>query len=366
MLPSYRRLAGELNVTMASIQGAMADLEREGLIRRERGRGVFPRTRRRPARTKRLPLQCINLVVKSFDFAPSFVEGDYLAGYTKVLDDFPSPVRMRFVAGEELNSDYDGLLSKAVPVEAQGAVLVNWSSAEITEWFQRNAVPFVVQYHSQYASENLPPHFGVYVNKAGGASQAVNHLLELGHRDIGFLGPVDLDPDGGLDPNVLWEGTPFEGYRSALVCSGLHGVKDYIADCWTKEGRESFGIAKAYLQRSRRPTAVLAGCDEIARSLLKAARALNIRVPEDLSVVGFNNQPDSDKTAPPLTTISIPRRELAGSAVALLMEAVKQPRVPPRTRILETHLIIRETTAPPPAERAGNSGKLSSRAVLSE
>ena len=107
---------------------------------------------------------------------------------------------------------------------------------------------------------------------------------------------------------------------------------------------------------------MLATCDEYALSLLDAARALNLRVPEGLSIVGFNNQPGSARTDPPLTTVSVPRCELAKSAVELLLEAAETPRVPPRVRILETHLIIRKTTAPPGAVSAGTKNSASTLA----
>jgi len=358
MLPSYRQLVRELNVTMANVERAMAQLEREGLIRREKRRGVFPRVRRRRvAPEKRLPLRCINFFTP---IMPTFLGGDYLAGYTEALDHLD--IRMRFVSGDEdnLDPDYTRLFSDRLPMKAQGLVLLNLCVPDLIEWLQRNDVPFVVQYYARYTSKNLPPHFNVYVNKAGGAFQAVGHLLELGHRDIGFMGLINDD--------VAFENMVFEGYRAALICAGLDCDEDRLANCTcTASDKPAVAaIAKDFLSRRNRPTAIVAGCDEFALSLIDAARSLNLRVPEDLSIIGFDNQPGSDRTSPPLTTVSVPRRELARSAVELLLQAARTSRVPPQTRILETHFIIRETTAPPPAARAGNSPKLSSRAVPSE
>jgi len=353
MLPSYRQIGKELNVTMASVQRAMAELEREGFVRRENRRGVFPRKRPRSmGRRKPLPLQCVNIVPYSFALLPSFVEADYLAGYTQAVDHFD--LRMRFVARNELDPSYAQLCSPRVPVEAQGVIVVNSCPLELVEQLQRKGLPFVMQCFSRYVAEGLPPHFGVYVNKFGGAFQAVNHLLELGHRRIGFLGVTNA-PEGNI-PGRPVINAPFEGYRAALNNAGLHSADSDVVNCeWSSREKQAvFAMAKEFLGRPERPTAVLASCDEFALLLIEAARVLNLRVPDDLSVVGFDNQPEALQCDPPLTTVSVPRRELAESAVALLLEATENRRVPRRTRILETHLIIRETTAPPQPERAGN------------
>jgi len=349
MLPSYRQLARELNVTMASVWRAMGELEREGLVRREKGRGVFPLKRPRVATSaKSLPLQCINFVTFA-PILPSSVKTDYLVGYTEALDHLG--IRARFVAGGTMERQYDSWFLDSVPIQAQGVVLINWCAPELIEWLRQRNVPFVVQYFQQYGAEDLPAHFGVYVNKTKGAFQAVSHLLDLGHRRVGFMGHANsADPA----PAMLMT---FEGYRAALACAGLGFAKDNIlhCDCQAGETRKMFVMAKAFLQRRRRPTAVFAMCDEYAMSLLQAAHALDLRVPEDLSIVGFDNLPASRETDPPLTTVSIPRRELAVHAVELLLEAARTPRVSSRMHILDTHLMIRETTAPPPTEHAGDS-----------
>jgi len=338
MLPSYRQLVRNLNVGMASVRRAMAQLEREGLIKRETGRGTFPCRPRKPAASpKAVSLQCINVVIPRL---PSFLEADYLKGYTEALDH--RSIRMRFVTDEEEEADYYQLFSPELPLEVQGVVLLNEScTPKLVEWLQSNDVPFVVQYFARYATKDLPAHFGVYVNKPDGAFQAVSHLLELGHRDIGFMG---TEKPGFPQDNMV-----FEGYRAALICAGLDCTEDNLikCDCPTREKDAIFAIAKDFLQYRRRPTAVLAVCDEFALSLLDAAYALGLRVPEDLSIVGFDNQPESAKADPPLTTVSVPRRELAKNAISLLLEAAKRPRVAPRTSILRTHLIIRATTASP-------------------
>lgn len=359
ILPSYRQIVSELNVTKASVEKAMGELEREGVIWRAHRRGVVAYAPRREIARKGPPsLQCINFVMPPFTCLPSFVEADYLSGYTELLEHHA--LRMRFVASNDLGPDYSRLFSANCAIESQGVVLINFRPIELMQWLQEKGVCFVVQNSSRYDTEGMPAHCAVYVNKSGGAFQAVNHLLELGHRRVGFVGIVERI--ASIGPAFALERPQFEGYCGALACAGLAPAQGDFVHCETKEGRESLDVAKAFLDRTDRPAAVLAGCDEIARSLLDAARTLGLRVPEDLSIIGFDNQPTSQYTHPPLTTVSVPRRELARSAVALLLDAAEKPDAVPETRILDTHLIIRGTTAPPsqpgggPAMQAQNAG----------
>jgi LacI family transcriptional regulator len=168
-----------------------------------------------------------------------------------------------------------------------------------------------------------------------GASLATRHLLELGHRRIGFLGGR---PD--LESSALREA----GHRQALAASGLAvdpalmQVADYRRDAAERALVAMLGLADP-------PTAVFAANDQSAIGILEAAARLGVRVPEDLSVVGFDDIPEAAATTPGLTTVRQEIQGLGRTAVTLLVELLENPSSEPRHVRLPTRLVVRGTTA---------------------
>jgi LacI family transcriptional regulator len=174
-----------------------------------------------------------------------------------------------------------------------------------------------------------------------GAKAAVRHLVDLGHRRIGVIsGDLETGPaqvrqaahikalrEAGLDPSDLVESGGYlreDGHRAAM----------------------------RLLARSDRPTAVVTGNDLSALGVVDAARELGLRVPADLSVVGFDDVIEARITIPGLTTVAQPFDAIGSAATSLLLEAIADPDLVPRTVELPARLIVRESTAPPSASSA--------------
>lgn len=179
----------------------------------------------------------------------------------------------------------------------------------------------------------------------GGAQAAAEHLVGLGHRDVLVLtlGPADAErppSPGGV------VGRRLEGYRRALDAVGTARDPGHVvaAEATVEGGEEALRTA---WNAGLRPTAVLAMSDVIALGVLSAARTLGLRVPDDLSVVGFDDLPLSALTSPPLTTVHQPVREKGAEAARLLLAAVGQDGRPAAGLVLGTHLVVRGSTAPP-------------------
>jgi LacI family transcriptional regulator len=169
-----------------------------------------------------------------------------------------------------------------------------------------------------------------------GAKLAVQHLLELGHKDIAHLGgPQEVSTGraryegflAGLheaelspDPLLLRFGRSFTEPEGARVCAELLGN-------W--------------------PTAIVCGNDLMALGCYDVFAERGIRCPQDISVIGFNDMPFSDRFSPPLTTIGIPHYEIGEAAADLLLERLRMPDRPPRHVVLEPKLVRRSSTAPP-------------------
>jgi DNA-binding LacI/PurR family transcriptional regulator len=179
------------------------------------------------------------------------------------------------------------------------------------------------------------PHDSVQIDNLGGARQAITHLRELGHVCIGLLGSNPQSP-----PSVLERR---QGFSRAADQLGV--------DCaWVEDSSLSqnggYESARALLQRESTVTALFACNDEVALGALDAVREFGLRVPEDISVVGFDDIDAARTTRPGLTTVRVPKSWLGIAGARLLMERAREPNMPRRTVSLSTELVIRGSTAP--------------------
>jgi LacI family transcriptional regulator len=168
-----------------------------------------------------------------------------------------------------------------------------------------------------------------------GARLAVEHLLELGHRRIGL---ISGRPD--LQSARLREG----GYRQALAGAGIDVAEDLIA-VGEYDPEVSTRAARALLSRSDRPTAIFAANDLSAIATIGVARELGLDVPGEVSVVGFDNLPESALAAPPLTTVNQPIRAMGRHAIEMLITLIRGEQPDTAHLTLATELVIRQTTA---------------------
>ena len=173
-------------------------------------------------------------------------------------------------------------------------------------------------------------------NWAGGLA-ATRHLIELGHERIAVIG-------GHRD--MLCSRARVDGHRAALDTAGIPADPQLVrwADFQVEGG---FREARVLLALPQRPTAIFAGNDLQALGVLEAARLSGLRVPEDLSVVGFDDLSISRWTSPPLTTIHQPLVQMVSTAIQLVLAIGRGEPAPHHGVELATSLVIRESTAPP-------------------
>jgi LacI family transcriptional regulator len=173
-------------------------------------------------------------------------------------------------------------------------------------------------------------------NWSGGLT-ATRHLLALGHRRIGVItGPNE----------IMCSRARLDGYRAALDAAGV-AVDPELIRHGAFHVQEGIAEGRALLRLADRPTAIFAGNDLQAFGVYQAARAMRLHIPEDLSVVGFDDLPVARWVGPPLTTIRQPLNEMAQSAARLVLSLARGEE-PPQPRVeLATELVVRESTAPP-------------------
>ena len=172
-------------------------------------------------------------------------------------------------------------------------------------------------------------------NWAGGRS-ATEHLIELGHRRIAWIGgPL------GSAPSV----ERFHGYQAALTSAGitpdpaLIRNEAFSVDAGLRHGRE-------LLELDERPTAIVAGNDEIAVGVLAAAKELHITVPDELSVTGFDDTPQTQWTTPRLTSVRQPLVGMGRMAVETVLSMADGVQPASRHLQLATTLSVRDSTGP--------------------
>ncbi|HYH01953.1 MAG TPA: LacI family DNA-binding transcriptional regulator [Bacillota bacterium] len=178
----------------------------------------------------------------------------------------------------------------------------------------------------------------VVIDNFYGALQGVDHLLDLGHRRIGFIG-------GPLNHTSLNE--RYLGYRTALDRAGVTPEPAYARICSPDFGVENgYGAALEMLgQTDVRPTAIFAANDGLAIGVLKAARQLGISVPDQLSVLGFDDIDFATHTDPPLSTIRVFKRQIGREAAKRLVEMIDGASGQPVVKaIVSTELVIRQST----------------------
>ena len=179
----------------------------------------------------------------------------------------------------------------------------------------------------------------VVADNRTGAREMVAHLVEVGHRRIGFI--------GGLENTTVGEDRS-RGFREGLDAAGI--PFDEGLRLWGNFSEESGAeVARLLLAQNPRPTALMAANDTMAIGALRVAQEeLGLRVPEDLTVVGADGIRLTTYIRPRLTTISQPIYDIGRMATELLLEAIERKSLAPEVRMVPTRLVIRESSGPPP------------------
>lgn len=185
---------------------------------------------------------------------------------------------------------------------------------------------------------NVP---SVVARNRAGALAAMEYLIGLGHHRIGFIGGR---------PDTLSAIRRFEGYRDGLAAAGIAFDPGLVeGGDYTLE--RALHSARKLLDRPERPTAIFAANDQTAMGVLDIAVALGISVPEELSVVGFDNVPEAGYMTPGLTTVDQSIRDMGKLATQLLLGILRGAEPDDKLSKVPTRLIIRDSCQPPATKR---------------
>jgi DNA-binding LacI/PurR family transcriptional regulator len=212
------------------------------------------------------------------------------------------------VAGTNSQNLFDLLASKQIPFSVLGNnVLDDWKSNQYdTVWFDDEQ----------------------------GAYEMTRHLQSIGHQDIWFVGNCKF----------TWFARLHKGYRRAMEEAALPPRMSGF-DCAQEESVGYLG-AKSIFTSGESATAIFAGTDACAQGVYKALRDLNLRVPEEVTVVGCDDV-DAVKLYPPLTTIRVFGEQVGAHLSELVLNRIAQPGAPAQQHTIPTQLIKRESSGPP-------------------
>lgn len=205
------------------------------------------------------------------------------------------------------------------------------------------------QLHQQLAQQRYPwvvlgypvgmvPSYCVHSDDLQGAQRMTEHLISLGHRRIGMIRVKD---------SAYASDERVRGFRQMMGHKGLPVDESLVVNSSDWGSEEAYEIAPQLLARPDRPTAVFAANDRMAIGVIQWAREHGLRVPEDVSVVGFDDIPAARTAFPPLTTIRQPSVVMGREAVKLLFKLLEGGSSSSRI-VVNTELVIRASSGPPP------------------
>jgi DNA-binding LacI/PurR family transcriptional regulator len=222
-------------------------------------------------------------------------------------------------------------------------VILDTNAADDEEFSrQLNAlsIPYVV-IHPNRKNGHTRASF-VRIDNVAAARQAVSYLIEIGHRCIG-----DITYRAGLNQ----ESERLQGYYQALNDAGITVCDEWIfGESNTGVFQVGYNGAQYLIRNHPELTAIFTETDDIAIGVVGALWQMGLKIPDDISVIGFDDITYATMVTPPLTTIHQPISEIASTAVRHLIQTIDNPLTAPIDMVLPTHLVIRDTCKPPRLE----------------
>jgi len=296
--------------------------------------GYFPSAAARALKTNRS--QVLGVILSSMD-DPFFSE--ILQG---IENEIQGSGYSLFIAAAQNNPEREReIVHTMVEHRAEGVIICSTSFSEDQGGsFLQYGVPIVVV-NNQAAEEFR---YSIYHDDVYGSQLVTRHLIELGHKKNAYLGN-SLSGRTNMDR--------LTGFKQEMASAGLPIPENYILEVPGGAPENGRAAVKQILDFPSRPTALICYNDMLAIGALKEFQQSNIRVPQDMSVTGFDNIVFSAYTNPLLTTFDQPKRFIGSEAARLLLDLLDPTSTPelsnqPKVKILKGNLLVRGSTAPPP------------------
>lgn len=353
LLPSQNAMMAKYGVSYGTVMRSLSDLQREGLITRERGRGTFvngpaaglisEKPGSRPLAHARRTGSIAALLTQSwdrYDSDPFFKEMIY--DLTKSASGHQYTVQ--WLASDVIKPSRLAKLLMERPVD--GLVVFNRSELpdEALEAIKRS-MPIVTTEKPRHGQDqNIP---WVEVDSFEGIQLAMRRLIEAGHQRIAFL-------NGEAEHHVTFA-SRLEAYRRCLKDAGIPYSSELVVET------EDLSIASAAKLvpplLAKNPTALLSANGRLTIGALQAIQQQGLRIPEDISLIGYDDDPLFCLTTPAVTMVQQPIAEFAAQLVETLWQLIRGHELAQIGKLLLPKLIERQSVQEPPALRASRSSR---------
>jgi len=317
------KIAKKYGVSLGTVRQAMAELANGGLIHKEQGRGTFV-AKKKKRKTFTLGLLLTDIRNPFFSqIARSIQEKAYLLEYSVIY----------YNTDDELSREAESI-DMLIKRQVDGIILVpvlKNGEEKLIQKLKENHIPFV--YLDRYLDK--PASDYVIIDNFSGVRQAIEYLISLGHKRIGCI---------SAQPYTWVLQQRVEAYKKILRENNLTAGDSLVRISNLLDDRGGYDAANKLFSMENSPTAIFATNDIIAIGAYKAARNKGIKIPQDLSLFGFDDIKLTPHLEVPLTTISQPMEELGVMAVKILVEkGEKKDSGKLQKIVLEPKLIIRES-----------------------
>jgi DNA-binding LacI/PurR family transcriptional regulator len=234
-----------------------------------------------------------------------------------------------------------------------GVIVAGTNSQNLLELLTQMGIPWVVLGNNVLGEWRQQETSAVYFDDVGGSYEVTRYLQSLGHQRIGFVG----------NRQMPWFLRRWAGYLRAMEEAALEpSVGEVSSDDDEEMG---YMATKLILQRPGPVTAIFAGDDAAARGAYKAVKDSGLSIPEDISIVGFNDTSEASALHPPLTSVRVFPEQVGKQLAELLLKRIARPDLPPRPITLPTQLVRRESCGPSPSHQLSASSTGSQTAAPS-
>ncbi len=338
---SEAELSDKLKVSRVTVRRALDDLSRQGALTRFRAKGTFvrkaasrvpvaPLASVRPVFTTKLPFASIGVFVAQYS---SQFSADFLDEFSDAAKDHEVALHVYRTQRGDTGSQAVGQLTEGADKEAI-ILFANEPSLTRDMYTELEGAGYKVVTVDVLIPDYPAPYVGT--NNDMGIRLGLRHLLDLGHRDITFLAcePEDLIVTQARLSAFLSVSREQRIREMTVASAGLHLWEDPVAAAYGAMDQIWNGPGK-------RPTAIMCASDAGASGVLRWCAEHKVSVPNDLSLVGFDDDRSSQYFNPPLTTVAHPRRNIARRAVEILAGSEQSHEFLPPT------LVVRRSTAAP-------------------
>ena len=332
MMKTIKDVAQEANVSISTVSRV---LNNSGYTSEETRKKVIEAVEKLNFKRNMIAAAMIKKKTSTFGLIIPDIKNVFYADLTRAVEDTANKYGFNILL---CNTDND-LSKEAEYIDlliAKGVDGIIFSTPEVKDMNIKNVVDAHPELPVVILGSKLPNVHAneILVDNFEGAYLATTHLIDMGHKEIAFL-------TGGRDSSASIE--RHKGFRFAMSERGLEVNSHFV--CFDKYYIESGYInALKLLTSKRKPTAIFAGSDAIAVGIYKAARELKLTIPDELSVIGFDDSQYAEILAPNLTTIHTPIGEMGERAIEVAVKMINKKKNAKETLLFHPTLKVREST----------------------